>query len=104
MNKPASPPAAAKAAAVDKPAPVGNGAPGAKDKSKRVEYTVKLSSAENKQLIELRDNCRLAGMRVSRAKLLRAAVVLLNQHSSFKISEQLHDLAPLKQERKKKHK
>ena len=87
-------PDAAKAAKAKKPARVG----------KRVEYKVKLSAAENEQLIALRDSCRSSGVRVSKAKLLRAAVVLMNQQSSFKIEEQLHELIPLKTERKKEKK
>ncbi len=94
MNNPESLPVPAKAAKEKTPA----------RKAKRVEYKVKLSAIEDKQLVAVRDNCRSAGIRVSKAKLLRAAVVLLNQHSSFKIEEQLNELAPLKTERKKKDK
>lgn len=69
--------------------------------ARRVEYKVKLSAAEHAQLIALRDNCRAQGTSASKSTLLRAAVAILNQQSSFKIEAQLQQLAALKQGRKK---
>lgn len=102
----ASPSLAAEVAQADKPAVAAKRASSAKPKKdeKRVEYKVKLSATEDQQLTTLRDNCRSSGVRVSKAKLLRAAVVLMNQQSSFKIEEKLQELIPLKTERKKSNK
>ncbi|MES2898860.1 MAG: hypothetical protein V4723_03980 [Pseudomonadota bacterium] len=69
--------------------------------TKPVAVSVKLSAAEHAQLTGLRDTFRSAGHRVTKAKLLRAAVALINQQSSFKIEEQLQTLANLKKAPKK---
>ncbi len=71
-------------------------------KARRVEYKVKLSSAEHAQLISLRDTCREAGHSVNKGMLLRAAIAILNQQSSLKIEEQLLQLSSLKGERTRK--
>ena len=68
---------------------------------KQVALTVKLSAAEHVQLTDLRDSLRSTGLQVTKAKLLRAAVTLINQQSSFKIEEQLQVLASLKKTEKK---
>ncbi len=72
----------------------------AKD-ARPVSVSVKLSAAEHAQLTGLRDIFRSGGHRVTKAKLLRAAVALISKQSSVKIEEQLQALANLKKTAKK---
>ena len=74
---------------------------GLKPRHKPVEYKVRLAAAEHAQLIALRDSCRAAGISASKRTLLRAAVTILNQQSSFKIEAQLQQLPTLKSGHKK---
>lgn len=84
----------------DRPASV----PIERRKVKRVEYKVTLTSAEHAQLIALRDTCREAGQKVTKAALLRAAVAMLNEQSSHQIASQLQQLVPLDKPRQRKAK
>ena len=69
--------------------------------AKPIAVSVTLSAHEYAQLTGLRDTFRAAGHRVTKAKLLRAAVALINKQSSIKIEEQLQALAKLKKASKK---
>lgn len=90
MDAPADAAKAASAAASPSPS---------KRKTKSVDYKVKLAAAEDKQLTALRDACRLTGLRASKGKLLRAAVVFLGRQTPADIEALLTQLAPLKKKR-----
>lgn len=68
----------------------------------KVDYTVKLAPDEHAQLLSLRERCRAAGISAGKSTLLRAAVALLNEQSSFKLEAQLQQLSPLTAGDKKK--
>lgn len=70
-----------------------------KRKAKSVDYKIKLADAEDKQLTALRDACRLSGLRASKGKLLRAAVVFLGRQTPADIEGLLTQLEPLKTKR-----
>ncbi len=98
MNKPDFPPTVPPAANAAKPAPT-SAKPAKAKRSKTVEYAVKLSEAEARQLSLIRNNCRSAGIRVTKGTLLRAALSLLNQQSSSNIEAQLQALQKLKRKK-----
>lgn len=63
-----------------------------KGKIKQAEYRVRLSAHENQQLIDIRTVSRIAGHRVSKTDLLRAAIALVKTQSAEAIQVQVQQL------------
>jgi hypothetical protein len=71
-------------------------------KIKQAEYKIRLTAHENQQLIDVRTVCRVAGHRVSKTDLLRAAIALVSTQSSEAIQARVAALKAARKPRAKR--